>query len=68
MRVLISRKLPSEVVQAAQVRFDVSIRDNNLPMNSAEVRAAMLEYDAIIPTLGDDFSDKVFYGSEKFKC
>ena len=68
MRVLISRKLPLEVVEAAQVRFDVSIRDNNLPMNAAEVRAALLEYDAIIPTLGDDFSDKVFYGSENFKC
>ena len=60
MRVLISSKLPPEVLQASQERFDVSIRDRKLPMDAAEARSALLDYDAIVPTLGDNFSQRVF--------
>ena len=50
MRVLISRTLPAEVVIAAKARFDVSVREKKYPMNVVETRAALLHYDAIIPT------------------
>jgi hypothetical protein len=58
MRVLISRTLPAEVVIAAKARFDVSVREKKYPMNVVETRAALLHYDAIIPTLGDSFSSQ----------
>ena len=68
MRVLISRKLPSEVLRASQGRFDVSIRDKKFPMDATEARSALHDYDAIVPTLGDNFSQRVFDDSPNPRC
>ena len=68
MRVLISRKLPPEVLHASQERFDVSIRDRTFPMDVTEASSALLEYDAIVPTLGDDFSQRVFDNLPHPRC
>ena len=68
MRVLISRTLPAEVVMAAKSQFDVTVREKKYPMSVVEARAALLRYDAIIPTLGDSFSSTVFEGQPKPQC
>ena len=65
MRVLISRTLPAEVVMAAKSQFDVTVREKKYPMSVVEARAALLDYDAIIPTLGDSFSSTAFEGQPK---
>ena len=68
MRVLISRTLPAEVVMAAKSQFDVTVREKKYPMSVVEARAALLDYDAIIPTLGDSFSSTAFEGQPKPQC
>lgn len=49
----ISRPLPAEVVDAARVRFDVTVRESTDPMSVPECVAALTDYDAVLPTLRD---------------
>lgn len=60
MRLLITRPLPPAVMQAAAARFDVTARASTLPLDAAELRAALRDHDVILPTLGDLFSAAVF--------
>ena len=49
----ISRPLPAEVVDAARVRFDATVRESTDPMSVPECVAALTDYDAVLPTLRD---------------
>ncbi|MEP5762507.1 MAG: D-glycerate dehydrogenase [Litoreibacter sp.] len=53
---LISRTLPSTVLDAARARYDVTLRDTSDPMTAAEVTEALDTYDVILPTLGDQLT------------
>ncbi len=57
---LITRPLPDTVIAAAASRFDTTLRANTAPMSPTELRAALQDYDAILPTLGDLFRADVF--------
>jgi lactate dehydrogenase-like 2-hydroxyacid dehydrogenase len=57
---LITRRLPDRVLEAARVRFDVTLRDRTDVLSSDELRAALRDYDAVLPTLGDRFQAVVF--------
>lgn len=59
---LITRRLPDPVLDAANARFDVTMRDETGPMSVEELRAALATYDAILPTLGDQLSGAAFTG------
>jgi lactate dehydrogenase-like 2-hydroxyacid dehydrogenase len=60
MRLLITRRLPDRVLEAAGQRFEVTLRDDTRPLSAVELRAALTEYDAVLPTLGDRFQAEVF--------
>ena len=60
MKLLITRCLPDTVVTAARARFDVTYRDDPMPLSAPDLRAALREYDAVLPTLGDLFRADVF--------
>jgi gluconate 2-dehydrogenase len=60
MRLLLTRRLPDRVVEAAAARFDVVLRDRTDPLTAGELRACLRDYDLILPTLGDRFSAEVF--------
>ena len=60
MKLLITRCLPDQTVAAARQRFDVTYRDLPTPLGAAELRAALRDHDAILPTLGDLFRADVF--------
>lgn len=62
MRLLITRPLPEPVMRAAAAKFEVTARQNTLPLSLAEMRAALTEFDLVLPTLGDAFSAEVFAG------
>lgn len=62
MRLLITRPLPEAVMQAARARFEVTARDSTAPLNEEELRAALTDFDLVLPTLGDLFSAQVFAG------
>jgi lactate dehydrogenase-like 2-hydroxyacid dehydrogenase len=40
--------------------FDVTSRTETTPLSAPELRAALTDYDAVLPTLGDMFSTEVF--------
>ncbi|QYK43474.1 MAG: D-glycerate dehydrogenase [Paracoccaceae bacterium] len=55
-----TRPLPAEVVDAARPAYEVTVRDSTLPLSAAELRAALRDFDAVLPTLGDRFQADVF--------
>ncbi len=57
---LITRRLPDRVLDAAAVRFDVTLRDRTDPLSPDELRAALRDFDLVLPTLGDRFQPEVF--------
>ncbi len=57
---LITRRLPDRVLDAARARFDVTMRDDTAPLSADELRAALRDFDAVLPTLGDRFQADVF--------
>jgi lactate dehydrogenase-like 2-hydroxyacid dehydrogenase len=59
-KILITRPLPETVLQAARDRFDVTLRNRTDVLSPDELRAALRDYDAVLPTLGDRFQADVF--------
>lgn len=59
-KLLITRPLPQGVLTRAEEGFDTTFRSSTLPLDADELRAALRDYDLILPTLGDMFSDRVF--------
>lgn len=57
---LITRPLPAAVMEAARDRFDVTARESGQPLSDDELRAALRDHDAVLPTLGDRFQSAVF--------
>lgn len=64
----ITRPLPDSVLTAAQDSFNVTLRSQTTPLKKGEMRAALVLYDVIIPTLGDLFSADVFEGMTGARC
>lgn len=62
MRLLVTRRLTEDVMAALAQRFDATLRDDPAPLTQDQARAALAGYDAILPTLGDDFSAGAFAG------
>ncbi len=60
MRLLITRRLPDRVIEAAAVRFDVVLRDRTDVLSADELHEALRDFDLVLPTLGDRFSAEVF--------
>ncbi len=59
-KLLITRRLPDPVLAAAAAYFDVTLRDSTQPLTAPDLRAALTDYDAVLPTLGDLFRADVF--------
>jgi lactate dehydrogenase-like 2-hydroxyacid dehydrogenase len=59
-KLLITRPLPPSAEAAARDRFDVTSRQLTTPLTPEELRAALRDYDAVLPTLGDLFKADVF--------
>ncbi|UYV36299.1 D-glycerate dehydrogenase [Rhodobacteraceae bacterium D3-12] len=65
---LITRNHPAPVLDAARAFMDVTVRDSITPLTPDELRDALRSYDAVLPTLGDMFSEQVFYDVPEPKC
>lgn len=59
-KILMTRPLPQPVQEAARAAFEVDVRSETLPLTGDEMRAALQDYDGVLPTLGDMFSAAVF--------
>lgn len=53
---LVSRALPDAVMQALRAEFEVTLRPTTQPMSEDEATLALAAYDAVLPTLGDQFT------------
>ena len=62
MRLLVTRELPPANMAFAQERFETVFRKEDRGMTPEEASAALREYDAILPTLGDRFVGGAFAG------
>ncbi len=62
-KLLLTRTFPQATIDAARARYDVTLRDDPKGMTTAEANAALKTYDAILTTLGDDFSALAFDGA-----
>ncbi|WP_284261476.1 2-hydroxyacid dehydrogenase [Roseicyclus amphidinii] len=60
MKLLVSRRLPESVMEAAARVFDVTCRGVTTPMDHAECVAGLRDFDVILPTLGDAFRAAAF--------
>ena len=68
MKLLLSRPLPVEVEQYAKSLFNTDIRQSNAPMSFEEMCRALVDYDIIMPTLGDFFQESVFAQVLNLRC
>jgi hydroxypyruvate reductase len=64
----ITRPLPDRVLDRARAHFNVTLREQTSPLKKGEMRAALVLYDVILPTLGDLFNAEVFDGMENSRC
>jgi lactate dehydrogenase-like 2-hydroxyacid dehydrogenase len=68
LKLLISRRLPESVMEAAEARFDVTCRATTQPMTHEDCVAALSDYDAVLPTLGDAFRAEAFAAVPEPRC
>lgn len=68
MELFISRPMPDRVLDKARAHFNVTVREQNTPLKKGEMRAALVLYDVVIPTLGDLFTAEVFDGMADARC
>ncbi|KJZ19762.1 2-hydroxyacid dehydrogenase [Loktanella sp. S4079] len=61
-KLLLTRAFPQATIDAARAQFDVTLRDQTVGLTVAEANAALRDYDAILTTLGDQFSADAFTG------
>lgn len=59
MKLLVTRPLPAEVIDALPEGYDVTVRQETAPMTEAEMVEALKDYDAMLPTLRDPLSRSV---------
>jgi lactate dehydrogenase-like 2-hydroxyacid dehydrogenase len=57
-KLLITRAIAEPVLAQARARFDVTV--GSAPLSEGEATAALQDYDAILPTLGDTFTAAAF--------
>lgn len=68
MRLLMTRPMPEMVMERAREAFDTEIRAENTPLEPDEMIRALREFDAVVPTLGDQFGAGVFAQASKPRC
>ena len=68
MRLLITRPMPEAVMERARSAFETEFRAETAPLSEEELRAALRDFDAVVPTLGDAFSAAVFADVPRPRC
>lgn len=66
-KLLLTRPFPDANQAFARERFDIDVRDMNTGMSAEECGVALQNYDAIMLTLGDQFSAEAF-AADNIRC
>lgn len=67
-KLLVTRPLPQVVLDGLNGLYDVTVRNSNAPLSAEEMHAALQDYDAVLPTLGDLFSRDIFDAVANPRC
>jgi lactate dehydrogenase-like 2-hydroxyacid dehydrogenase len=68
-KLLITRVIPDANIAAAKARFDVTLRESAVALTEDEAAEALVEYDAVMPTLGDAFNAAAFQAAAgRIRC
>jgi gluconate 2-dehydrogenase len=67
-RLLVTRPLPKLVLNAVRAQFDTLVRESTAPLSTSELHASLREFDAVLPTLGDQYSAEVFAAVPDPRC
>ena len=59
-RILVTRPMPEKVADAVQALGEAELRASTAPLSADELRAALRDFDVVLPTLRDAFSAEVF--------
>ncbi len=52
-KVLVTRRWPAEVEEQLKVRYDATLNDNDVALTADELKQALQNYDALLPTVTD---------------
>lgn len=66
-KILLTRRFPGSIPDQASAAFDTTIRESEEGMSPDECAAVLRDYDAILATLGDQFSAAAFEGDVRCK-
>ncbi len=61
-RILVTRRWPAAVEAVLAERFDVTLNADDVPLGESELRQAVSDYDAVLPTVSDKLPASVFAG------
>ncbi|NOC83696.1 D-glycerate dehydrogenase [Ruegeria sp. HKCCD6428] len=68
MKLLITRPMTPAVEARARAAFDVETRKDTAPMSRQEMLSALTDFDVVVPTLGDQFSARIFADAGAPRC
>ncbi len=63
-RVIVTRRWPAAVEQLLAENFDVTFNRGDVPLTATQLKAAFLNFDAILPTVSDKLPRSVFPESD----
>ena len=58
-KVLVTRKWPKPVEDKLKTTFEVKLNENDVPMTQEQLKNAIDNYDALLPTVTDSISDEI---------
>ena len=67
-KIFITRPLPPTVLKKAETLGEVTARSLTSPLTTREMTEALQNFDIILPTLGDLFSESIFQKVTKIRC
>jgi lactate dehydrogenase-like 2-hydroxyacid dehydrogenase len=66
-RILVTRRWPAAAEAALAERFEVTLNEADVPMTADQLRQALADYDAVLPTVSDKLPAAVFEGEIRTK-
>ncbi|MCG5478465.1 2-hydroxyacid dehydrogenase [Sinorhizobium alkalisoli] len=63
-RIMVTRRWPAAIEHVLAERFDTTFNQSDAPMSLAQLKAAFLDFDAILPTVSDKLPAAVFPDAE----
>ena len=58
-KVLVTRKWPDSVEHRLSEKFDATLNLTDVPLDEEQLKEAMLNYDALLPTVTDKISNNI---------